>query len=426
MNTYFVPRIRVNILHWKKDDTPLVAQERLSQYEEVVLYSELMPSKTQSPQAIAIHNFFEKPESKAAKLTQFLIFVLIILSLVNLVIEFRYTEIFDAHRGFFDYSEYVILGAFTIEYVLRIATAPNKLLWARRPMNIVDFVAVFPAYLELVLHAFANTSSVRVLRLIRVLRFSRALRAFKLFKFGSLFKKILRYEDTILQTITPVIAMFIVGKSVIWILEANGLWIQDPSLGELFAIIGFALGIVLSQKISVTYDKFLQIEERVIQLYGTLRSLTLILNKVEKGLGEKVCKQWARDFLNLLKDPHADNALIQPANDKLYDVMSTVEPVPGEIAMLHGDICRDSAFCLSKKVRLTPRAYDTLLHQATMLYFAMIVVFIPGFTGMISVILASYTLYGMYNLTEDLDSIIGGEFNLIDIDLSEMERFVEE
>jgi len=34
-------------------------------------------------------------------------------------------------------------------------------------------------------------------------------------------------------------------------------------------------------------------------------------------------------------------------------------------------------------------------------------------------------LYGMYNLTQDLDSILGGEFRLITIDLSELELFVQ-
>lgn len=94
--------------------------------------------------------------------------------------------------------------------------------------------------------------------------------------------------------------------------------------------------------------------------------------------------------------------------------------------MLCGEITKDASFCLSKKTRITPKAYDTLLHQATMLYLLLIAIFIPGITGMISVIVATYILYGMYQLTQDLDSILGGEHNLINVDMSELIYLVNE
>jgi len=93
--------------------------------------------------------------------------------------------------------------------------------------------------------------------------------------------------------------------------------------------------------------------------------------------------------------------------------------------MLHGEISRDAAFCLSKKVRITPKAYDNLLQQSTVLYLTLIAVFIPGITGMISTVVATYILYGMYNITQDLDSIFGGEFSLMNIDMTELEYLVE-
>ena len=59
-----------------------------------------------------------------------------------------------------------------------------------------------------------------------------------------------------------------------------------------------------------------------------------------------------------------------------------------------------------------------------MLYLALVAVFIPGATGMLSVLLATYMLYGMYNLTQDFDTIIGGEYDLINIDTSELEEYL--
>ncbi len=368
-----------------------------------------------------MYNFFEHPSGFWARFVQVFIFVLIIVALGVLVLEFWYPQLYQGNRQFFHQTEYLILGVFTLEYVLRFVASQKKWQWAKRPSNIIDFLAVFPTYLEFALHLTVNTSGLRV---IRVLRLFRALRLLKLFKYGGVFQKVFRYKNTILESIMPVMVFFVVAKVVIWALEYYGFWIRNTSLGELFAIIGFALGIILSQKIGASYDKFLQVEEGTIRLYGTLRSLMLVLDRVEPGLGD-VCTQWARRFLEILEDPHANNFTIANANASLYAAMAKAEGAPSELSILHGEIMRDASFCLSKKMRLTPKPYDTLLHQATMLYLGLIAVFIPGMTGLLSVVVATYILYGMYNLTQDFDSIVGGEFNLININISELQYFAQ-
>lgn len=371
-----------------------------------------------------IYNFFEQPKGFWAIITQVVIFLLIVLSVANVVIEFFYHQTFLRFENLFHLSNNIILAVFTVEYVLRLAGAPKKLAFVKKPMSIVDFLAVFPNYVELLLPFFVETTELRALRIIRFLRFVRVLRVLRVFRYASFFKKVFRYQNTILQAITPILAMFIGLKGVIWILETYKLWLDIPGLGELFAIIGFALGIILSQKISATYDKFLQVEETVVRLYGTLGSLREILDRQKKNLGTTTTKAWAKAFLDILKNPKANNFDINLANIELYKAIAQIESTPSEVTMLHGDISRDAAFCLSKKVRLTPKAYDTLLQQSTVLYLALIAVFIPGITGMISVVVATYILYGMYNITQDLDSIFGGEFSLMNIDMSELEYFV--
>ncbi|NQU99705.1 MAG: ion transporter [Parcubacteria group bacterium] len=370
-----------------------------------------------------IYNFFEKPESLLAKFVQFLIVIFILISVSFVIIEYFFKAIYFQHEQFFIISEYIILAIFTIEYLLRLISSPeSKWKFARKPLNIVDFVAIFPSYLELILPFVVNTTAIRSLRLIRILRFSRLLRTLKLFRYGRLLNKILKYNNTILQSITPVIILFIIIKSVIWGLEYAGLWSPNANLGELFAIIGFALGIILSQKIGVTYDKFIQIEETVVRIYSNLQSLILILNNVKGGLGTNVCKRWAKTFLEELNRKGNESQKLQQADQELHNAILQAEEKPAELAILYSDICNNAAFCLSKKVRLTPKPYDTLLHQATILYLLLIAIFIPGLTGLISVLVATYILYGMYNVTQDLDSIIGGEYDLININISELEQ----
>ncbi|OGN29856.1 MAG: hypothetical protein A3A33_01035 [Candidatus Yanofskybacteria bacterium RIFCSPLOWO2_01_FULL_49_25] len=373
-----------------------------------------------------IHNFFEAPDTIAAKAVQFVIVLLILFSVAFVVIEQWYGAYFLAHKSFFQITEHSILAAFTVEYILRLSTAPIKWKFAVKPLNLIDFVAVFPNYLEFLLPIFINTTELRVLRLIRLLRFSRILRAFKLFRYGEFFKRVLRYRGTILEAITPILLLVISIKGGVWILEHHDRWIQDPSLGDLFAIIGFALGIILSQKISSTYDKFLEVETTIVRLSSTLTSLGEILDRTPNRNGRKACQTWARDFLLLLKDPGANNHDIYRANMSLYQAIRSDENVPGDLHMTWLSITNDATFCLSKKARLTPRAYDLLLQQATVLYLVLIALFIPGLTGMISVFIAAYILYGMYYLTQDLDSIVGGEYQLINIDISELEQIASE
>src|SRR3989344_3044614 len=200
-----------------------------------------------------IYNFFENPKGFWAWFVQAVIFILIILSVYIFVIEFFYHDVFKRHEKLYWDLNLVILVVFTVEYVLRFFTSPLKKKFFVRPMNLVDFFAVFPNYLEFILHLAVDTRELRVLRLLRL---TRLLRAFKLFHFAGAFKKVFRYQDTVLQSITPVIAIFAALKGGVWALEHYNFWIRDPDLSELFTIIGFSLGIILSKKIGVSYNKF--------------------------------------------------------------------------------------------------------------------------------------------------------------------------
>lgn len=368
-----------------------------------------------------IHNFFEDPNTPFGYAVQAFIAILILASVAEFAIEYLDPRLFEQYRDFFHIANYFILAVFTVEYILKVATAPNLGRFVIKPFSVIDFLAIAPNYLELILPLFLETTQLRVLRL---LRFARLLRLLKFLRYGSILKKVLRFQGTILQNITPIIALFAVLKGVIWVLESYDLWFANTQLGDLFTIIGFALGIILSQKINVSYEKFIQVEESVVRIRSLLESLELTLNSLTKGLGTSISREWGKAFLPLLKSKEANTYGLGKVNAALQSAALSVEKQPADLFVLSTNLIQEAQFCLSKKSRLIPKPYDTLLHQSTMLYLALVAVFIPGATGMLSVLLATYMLYGMYNLTQDFDTIIGGEYDLINIDTSELEEYL--
>jgi hypothetical protein len=78
---------------------------------------------------------------------------------------------------------------FTVEYVVRFFSCPNKLKFVREFLSIVDLFAILPFYFEIIQSlsggdSFVNTSFIRIVRLVRivrVLKVSRYLTWFRLF-----------------------------------------------------------------------------------------------------------------------------------------------------------------------------------------------------------------------------------------------------
>ncbi|XP_046896869.1 potassium voltage-gated channel subfamily C member 4 isoform X1 [Hypomesus transpacificus] len=69
---------------------------------------------------------------------------------------------------------------FTFEFLVRIICCPNKVLFVKNMLNVIDFVAILPFYLELGLSGLSSKAASDVLGFLRVVRFVRILRIFKL------------------------------------------------------------------------------------------------------------------------------------------------------------------------------------------------------------------------------------------------------
>uniref|UniRef100_A0AAR2L1U1 BTB domain-containing protein n=1 Tax=Pygocentrus nattereri TaxID=42514 RepID=A0AAR2L1U1_PYGNA len=78
------------------------------------------------------------------------------------------------------YIEGVCVVWFTFEFLIRIIFCPDKLKFVRNALNIIDFVAILPFYLEVGLSGLSSKAAKDVLGFLRVVRFVRILRIFKL------------------------------------------------------------------------------------------------------------------------------------------------------------------------------------------------------------------------------------------------------
>jgi hypothetical protein len=330
--------------------------------------------------SLEIYDFFENPFTPMAKAVQGVILGLIILSVVCAIIQYFYTDLFDKYETLFMSVEYTALGVFTVEFAAKLATASNKRRFATRPMTIVDILAIVPSYAAIILSVLINTSELRALRLLRLLWLARTLRIFKLLQV-EFFRRIFLYNNTILQAVSPVIAVFVALKGLIWLLEHNGFWFPEMDLAELFAIIGFALGIVLSQKVTSTYQKFYEIEQSLVHLVASLSSLANMIDYIKSGAGTRATHEWARAFLHALKDPRGDTASMIVSNQQFYKALGQFEDQPADIAVTYAHLVDTATTCLAGKRLLTPRPYDSMLQQATVLYLFMLTLFLPGWGG---------------------------------------------
>ncbi|XP_060758090.1 potassium voltage-gated channel subfamily C member 3a [Neoarius graeffei] len=78
------------------------------------------------------------------------------------------------------YVEGVCVIWFTIEVFTRVIFCPDKVEFFKSSLNIIDFVAILPFYLEVALSGLSSKAAKDVLGFLRVVRFVRILRIFKL------------------------------------------------------------------------------------------------------------------------------------------------------------------------------------------------------------------------------------------------------
>ncbi|KAK1791043.1 hypothetical protein P4O66_002085 [Electrophorus voltai] len=141
-----------------------------------------------------IWKLMEKPESSfAARVIAIVSFLFILASSVVMCLgTIPDLQVEDAEGNrvehpTLDAIETACIGWFTVEYLLRLASSPNKVRFALAFMNIVDFMAIMPFYIVWILTHLgtAMMELANVQQAVQALRIMRIARIFKLARHSS-------------------------------------------------------------------------------------------------------------------------------------------------------------------------------------------------------------------------------------------------
>lgn len=169
---------------------------------------------------------FDNPTSTrlALAISLFIMF-LILLSTFNFLIETMPQWVKEPPPPFF-YIEAVCIAVFTVEFSIRLWACPNKKKFWKGPLNVIDFLAIVPFYIEL-----ASGGGTGGLAVLRVIRLTRVFRIFKIGRYASSFlvvlKAISRSVDGFFLLLFFLSCGMILFSSFMWYAEQTGSEFED-------------------------------------------------------------------------------------------------------------------------------------------------------------------------------------------------------
>ena len=118
---------------------------------------------------MSLHDTVHRSDTVAGRWFDRAVILLIAVSIVSMSLS-SVAELPPTWRTALLATEYVIVALFTVEYVLRIATAERKWAYLFSFYGIIDLVALLSFYLAVVWGGMLDLRAVRALRLLRLFR----------------------------------------------------------------------------------------------------------------------------------------------------------------------------------------------------------------------------------------------------------------
>ncbi len=133
---------------------------------------------------------------------------LILFSVVSFSIE-TLPDLPQATRAFLKYSEIVVVGLFSVEYLYRLYAAPQRLRFIFSFYGLIDLLAILPFYLGL----FIDLRTLRLIRLLRLLRLLKLARYnLAIFRFARAIY--VAKEELVIFTIASFVLLFLAAVGI--------------------------------------------------------------------------------------------------------------------------------------------------------------------------------------------------------------------
>ena len=108
-------------------------------------------------------------DTPAGKLFDISLIIIIVLSVIMVMVD-SVDDYHNSYGGFLRFAEWIFTVLFTIEYILRIYSIRRVGSYIFSFYGIIDFLALIPTYLSILLPGAEVFSVIRVLRVLRVFR----------------------------------------------------------------------------------------------------------------------------------------------------------------------------------------------------------------------------------------------------------------
>jgi len=147
-------------------------------------------------------------DTPAGKAFDVALLSMIILSVTVVILE-SVSSLRDAYHDFFINVEWVFTIVFTLEYLLRVSTAPRPLKYMTSFYGIIDLLAILPTYLGLIFDQSTFLLTIRALRLLRM---------FRVFKLGRYLREATVLVKALQLSIHKIVVFFGVVLTLVLIL----------------------------------------------------------------------------------------------------------------------------------------------------------------------------------------------------------------
>ena len=345
-----------------------------------------------------------EPETTGQWAVYWTLIAAILSTTIELAIISQYPQTYSDNAWFFDASNIVLTLFFTIEFVLRIICRPPPKAYLFTWQGAVDLIVLIPAWASFALPIpMVNVLWVRVLRLLRLVKAASLL---KHTKNGN------QEHLAVLSRLAPVFAYAVAIKTGMLFLEGIGYWPKITGLETIIAVVGFAIGILLSSRLATVHSRIYGFDQSVQSLVGSTEAARAYADS-------ELLLRWLKEIHEIITRGGEDQGFSH-WNKRLRDEVANSIPAP-----IYNAMQRDALYVIHRVRTRTPRVYTTLLVRLSSIYVFVLMATMPGITGVIATILAIYAIGGMSIIVNAMDKPYEvSEDSFVNADLTGLERYL--